>query len=391
MGGLIFAAGTVIVVITAANVVFTLVLPRRPSGIERLSLVVNRTVRIVFLAVSRAARSYEVKDAMLAPAAPVALLTQLAVWLGFFVVGYACMLEPTTHGFSGAFTQAAVSMFSVGTSQSGGHANRAVDIAAGATWAVVVTLQIAYLPSLYDAFNRREALVAMLESRAGLPAWGPEVLARHQSGRHRRRPSRAVLGLGALGRGRGRESHHLSRPSVVPLSRAVVLVGGGVAGGARRRRHVPGVVARRVGVTGPFVSAHGLHHLQPDRQDPRMARGPRPQSRGADLPDLRGVPTSRAHAAGDRLPDGAHRRRGMAELSGLAGELRDDRIPVGGPYRLPSGAVVGTTEPYAFGHGGAASAAATEPRRQGGGRPPSRRRGLAPRRRGTLTRPKNPG
>ena len=55
-----------------------------------------------------------------------------------------------------------------------------MDIAAGATWAVVVTLQIAYLPSLYDAFNRRETLVAMLESRAGLPAWGPEVLARHQ-------------------------------------------------------------------------------------------------------------------------------------------------------------------------------------------------------------------
>ncbi len=117
---------------------------------------------------------------MLAPAAPVALLAQLAVWLGFFVVGYAFMLEPTTHGFSGAFTQAAVTLFSVGTAHAGGPPNRTVDIAAGATWAIVVTLQIAYLPSLYDAFNRREALVAMLESRAGLPAWGPEVLARHQ-------------------------------------------------------------------------------------------------------------------------------------------------------------------------------------------------------------------
>jgi len=180
VSGLVFAVGLVIVVVTAANVVFTLVLPRRPAGIERLSLVVNRVVRIVFLALSRAARSYEVKDAMLAPAAPVALLTGLVVWLGFFIIGYACMLEPTTHSFSGAFTQAAVSMFSVGTSQGGGHADLGVDIAAGATWAVVVTLQIAYLPSLYDAFNRRESLVAMLESRAGLPAWGPEVLARHQ-------------------------------------------------------------------------------------------------------------------------------------------------------------------------------------------------------------------
>jgi hypothetical protein len=180
VSGLVFAVGLAIVVTSAANVVFTLVLPRRPTGIERLSLVVNRSVRLAFLALSRPARSYEVKDALMAPAAPVALLAQLAVWLSFFVVGYACMIEPTTHRFSDAFVQSAVSLFSVGTSHSGGPADRPVDIAAGATWAVVVTLQIAYLPSLYDAFNRREALVAMLESRAGLPAWGPEVLARHQ-------------------------------------------------------------------------------------------------------------------------------------------------------------------------------------------------------------------
>ncbi len=180
MSEFLFALGLVIVVITAANVVFTLVLPRRPAGIERLSLVVNRIVRMAFLAVSRAGRRYEVKDALLAPAAPVALLAQLVVWLGFFVLGYACMLERTTHTFSAAFTQAAVALFSVGTSHAGGPPSRWLDIAAGATWAIVVTLQIAYLPSLYDAFNRREALVAMLESRAGLPAWGPEVLARHQ-------------------------------------------------------------------------------------------------------------------------------------------------------------------------------------------------------------------
>ena len=120
MSGLVFALGLVIVLITAANVIFTLVLPRRPAGIERLSLVVNRSVRFVFLVVSRAARSYEVKDAVLAPAAPVALLAQLAVWLGFFVVGYAFMIEPTTHGFSGAFTQAAVALFSVGTRRTPG-------------------------------------------------------------------------------------------------------------------------------------------------------------------------------------------------------------------------------------------------------------------------------
>jgi len=43
-----------------------------------------------------------------------------------------------------------------------------------------VALQIAYLPTIYGAYNRRETLVTLLESRAGSPAWGPELLIRHQ-------------------------------------------------------------------------------------------------------------------------------------------------------------------------------------------------------------------
>jgi hypothetical protein len=49
---------------------------------------------------------------------------------------------------------------------------------AAATGLVVLTLQIAYLPTLYAAFNRRETDVALLNSRAGVPSWGPELLAR---------------------------------------------------------------------------------------------------------------------------------------------------------------------------------------------------------------------
>jgi len=42
----------------------------------------------------------------------------------------------------------------------------------------VLTLQIAYLPTLYAAFNRRETDIALLNARAGVPSWGPELLAR---------------------------------------------------------------------------------------------------------------------------------------------------------------------------------------------------------------------
>jgi len=46
------------------------------------------------------------------------------------------------------------------------------------TGIITVTLQIAYLPTLYSAFNRRENEVALLNARAGVPSWGPELLAR---------------------------------------------------------------------------------------------------------------------------------------------------------------------------------------------------------------------
>jgi hypothetical protein len=56
----------------------------------------------------------------------------------------------------------------------------AVSIVAAAAGLVVIALQIGYLPTIYGAYNRRETLVNMLESRAGEPAWGVELLAREQ-------------------------------------------------------------------------------------------------------------------------------------------------------------------------------------------------------------------
>ncbi len=365
MSGLVFALGSLIVLITAANVIFTLVLPRRPAGIERLSIVVNRSVRFVFLVVSRAAKSFEVKDALLAPAAPVALLAQLAVWLGFFVVGYACMLEPTTHGFSGAFTQAAVSLFSVGTGHAGGPPNQTVDIAAGATWAIVVTLQIAYLPSLYDAFNRREALVAMLESRAGLPAWGPEVLARHQ-----------LVGIIDALPGLYSDWERLAADLAESHTTYPVLL---------LFRSPEPWYSWVVGLLAVLDAAAMDLALSPDASSSqarlclrmgfttfnRIAKtlgwpvdlDPNPE--GPIVLTFEEFAAGRAHAGGDRIPDGADRRGGVAELPRLAGELRDQRLPAGRPCGGSSGPVVGTAQPPALGSRGSSATAATKPRRQG--------------------------
>ena len=65
-----------------------------------------------------------------------------------------------------------------GLHASTGRPSRVILYAAALIGLVTVTLQIAYLPTLYSAFNRRETDVALLNARAGVPSWGPELLAR---------------------------------------------------------------------------------------------------------------------------------------------------------------------------------------------------------------------
>ena len=54
--------------------------------------------------------------------------------------------------------------------------------AAAYTGLIVIALQVGYLPTLYAAFNRREAEVTLLVSRAGSASWGPELLVRTRFG-----------------------------------------------------------------------------------------------------------------------------------------------------------------------------------------------------------------
>ncbi len=174
------AIGVVVLALTWTSVIFTLVLPRAISGPAQLSIWINRSVRRVFFAISHVARTYERKDAVLAPIGPVALIAQLVAWLVLLGVAFVAMLEPYTHDLGEAVKQVGAAMFTLGLARSPHLTNDTVLIAAGASGFVVIALQIAYLPALYAAFNRRESLIAMLASRAGEPSWGPEILIRHQ-------------------------------------------------------------------------------------------------------------------------------------------------------------------------------------------------------------------
>jgi hypothetical protein len=172
--------GLIILVLTWISVVSTLVLPRPNTGPVQLSLWVNRSARRFFFMLARFRRTYEGKDAALAPIGPVALLAQLAAWLVLFGIAFSIMLTPYTDDVGHAASEVGAAMFTLGLARSARFTNDTIVIAAAASGFVVIALQIAYLPALYSAFNRRESLITMLASRAGEPSWGPEILIRHQ-------------------------------------------------------------------------------------------------------------------------------------------------------------------------------------------------------------------
>jgi hypothetical protein len=161
------------------SVVTTFIVPRDTPA--RLADYVSRAFMPVFRRVAGLYRSFEAKDEFLAYQAPVFLIVLLATWLGLLVLGYAGLLWSVTRlDLTSALREAGSSLLTLGFATTPSPGATAIDLLAAGSGLIVVALLIGYLPVLYGAFNRRERTVTMLEGRAGAPAWGPEILWRHQ-------------------------------------------------------------------------------------------------------------------------------------------------------------------------------------------------------------------
>jgi hypothetical protein len=170
-------AGLVIVVTSARSVIGTVIVPRAVTS--WLTARIDGLVSTIFRALTSRVRDFHRRDRLLAAWAPALLLTQLGVWLGMFFLGYSLMFWPLIPGsITTAFGEAGPAIWSIGDASAHGALQRAILDLAALFSLVTVTLQISYLPTLYSAFNRRETEVALLNARAGVPSWGPELLAR---------------------------------------------------------------------------------------------------------------------------------------------------------------------------------------------------------------------
>ena len=171
-------AGIAIVVLTLWSVFTSLVLPRATS---------SHTMRGLARFLSGSARrlaprlpNYEVRDRVLSFVGPGAVVALFGVWISLILFGFSLIIWwDLGVNFLEAVGIGGSSVTTLGIAASSGAGARTLEILAAVSGLGVVALEIAYLPALYSAFATRETEVTLLSARAGTPAWGPEILARH--------------------------------------------------------------------------------------------------------------------------------------------------------------------------------------------------------------------
>src|ERR1700729_4092168 len=172
--------GALLVLTTWGSVIGTLIVPRPAGG--WLTRWVDRIINSAFRVVTRGIADHKQRDRVLAAQAAAILLAQLVAWLGIFYVGYSLLLWPfISTGLGSAFDAASPDVF--GPNAAVGNAEKVVADLAAFTGLAAVTLQIAYLPTLYSEFNRREKEVALLNPLPDLygqgERWAAEVAESH--------------------------------------------------------------------------------------------------------------------------------------------------------------------------------------------------------------------
>lgn len=163
-----FFAGLIIVIGTLFSAVSTFILPRSANSF--LNRLVFGGLRRIFGFIMKFVKTYEQRDAIMAYFAPIALLMLLPVWYALIAFGYSLMYWGLQAGdYFYDFRLSGSSLFTLGFVPPEGYGVTFLVFTEAMLGLIMVGLLIAYLPTMYSAFARREQVVNMLEVRAGNP------------------------------------------------------------------------------------------------------------------------------------------------------------------------------------------------------------------------------
>ncbi len=160
--------GIVLIITTLSAAIRSFVLPR--NEIVRMNVSVFTGIRVFFDVAAKLANSYERRDRIMAHYAPVALVALPVVWEALVSLGYTGLYWAVGVGtWKKCFELSGSSLLTLGTTGSHKLAVEALSYSEATLGLLLLTLLLSYLPTIYQAFSRREATVALLELRAGTP------------------------------------------------------------------------------------------------------------------------------------------------------------------------------------------------------------------------------
>src|SRR5258706_8860073 len=174
---LVFVVGLVTVVLTLFSALSTFVLPR--AARSQLNRIVFGLLRRIFEFILHFTKTYELRDAIMAYYAPIGVLLLLPTWYLLILLGYAAIYWSFGMGsVFAAIRLSGSSLFTLGFDIAKTPWVTFVVFSEAILGLMLVGLLIAYLPTMYAAFSRREQAVNMLEVRAGTPPSALEMLQR---------------------------------------------------------------------------------------------------------------------------------------------------------------------------------------------------------------------
>ena len=172
-----FILGALLVLFTLLSAVRTLVLPRAIQ--DRITGTTFNVLRWIFTIFLRGGAAYQTRDRVMAYYAPIALLGLLPAWLFLVTIGYSGIFWGLgVTGWYEAFTLSGSSLLTLGFAKAENFIQLSLVYSEATIGLLLIALLIAYLPTMYSAFQRRESAVALLEVRAGDPPSAVEMLLR---------------------------------------------------------------------------------------------------------------------------------------------------------------------------------------------------------------------
>jgi len=174
---LVFLLGLLTVILTLSSALSTFVLPR--AARSQLNRIVFGVLRRIFNFIMHFAKTYSQRDSIMAYYAPIGLMLLLPTWYLLILLGYAAMFWALGIGdLFAVFRLSGSSLISLGFDASETLFVTILVFSEAMIGLILVAMLIAYLPTMYSAFSRREQVVNMLEVRAGSPPSALEMLLR---------------------------------------------------------------------------------------------------------------------------------------------------------------------------------------------------------------------